>query len=90
MATTSMMEKQDRIIAQFMRIAKHGHRSTVKSISEQLIEEAQGRKAEREKMAKAAKTAPRYAGYYGAKYAAEAAAERKATSVKSVGPKNRK
>jgi hypothetical protein len=89
MAKTAM-EKQDMIIAQFMNIARNANRSTVKTITQQLIEEGQSRKAEREKMAQAAKEAPRYASYYGAKYAAEAAAERKAASVKPVGTKNRK
>jgi len=46
------LEKQDRVSETFLRIAKYGDRSTVKSVTQKLIEDGQKRKAENAKKPK--------------------------------------
>ncbi len=59
MGQSRAMEQQERLIGQFMRTAKHGHKSTVKSAVQTVIEESAKRRIEFEKKQAKKDTTPK-------------------------------
>jgi hypothetical protein len=83
------MEKQDKTVAQFLIMAKKIQNPKIKSLTEQLIEQNELSKINSKRVERAI-PAPRYAGYYASKYAAETNSKQIVKGGKGVQLKNRK